>query len=298
MNGLIAVAVMLVAMMLPLLFAVSTIFWHKRSRKREGRRSPLTEKLAHLPGEQLRQRMDDLGNTMEAHIVQLLILGPLALLAILLPRVQWANLRLSSLDWAVILTAFVACLWNVKRLVPLWRERRKSREGMHAEIAVAQQLDRLQAQDCLVLHDIPAKDFNLDHVVVGQSAVFMVETKSRRKQGEGKTSANVAYDGKVLKFPTWPETKPLEQARAQARWLADYLRSETGEPTPVVPVVCLPGWFVQLGKDAHRSDVRVINPKMTSLFVDANGRPRLEMAHRNRIVNALYKRYPDLDLVE
>lgn len=296
MNVLIMVVVMVTAMALPLALAVAMVFREKRLRKLEGRRSPLTEKLAHLPGEQLRRRMAGLGDTIEGHIVQLLVVGPATLLVLLLPRVQWANLQLSWLDWLVILVAIAVCIENVRRLLPLWRERTKSREGMHAEIAVAQQLDRLQSQDCLVLHDIPAKDFNLDHVVVGQYAVFMVETKSRRKQGEGKASANVAYDGKALKFPTWHETKPLEQARAQARWLADHLRGETGEAVPVIPVVCLPGWFVQPDRDAHRSDVRVINPKMTSLFVDANGRPRMDTAHRNRIVNALHKRYPDLDI--
>lgn len=298
MNTIITVVIMVTVMVLPLALAVAMVFREKRLRRLEGRRSPLTDKLAHLPGEQLRQRMAGLGDTIEGHIVQLLVVGPATLLVLLLPRVQWANLRLSLLDWVVILVAVVVCTENIRRLIPLWRKRTKSREGMHAEIAVAQQFDRLQSQDCLVLHDIPAKDFNLDHVVVGQYAVFMVETKSRRKQGEGKASANVVYDGKTLKFPIWPETKPLEQARAQARWLADYLRGETGESTPVIPVVCLPGWFVRMEKDAHRSDVRVINPKMTSLFVDTGGRTRLEMAHRNRIVNALYKRYPDLDLAE
>lgn len=296
MNVLITVVVLLTAMALPLTLAVGMVFREKRLRRRGGRRSPLTDKLAHLPGEQLCQRMASLADTIEGHIVQLLVIGPVALLVLLLPRVQWSNLHLSWLDWLVILAAIVVSIENVRRIRPLWHQRAKSREGMHAEIAVAQQLDRLQAQDCLVLHDIPATGFNLDHVVVGQSAVFMVETKSRRKRGEGKASANVTYDGKSLEFPTWFETKPLDQARANARWLAEYLRGETGDSTPVIPVVCLPGWYVQPGKDAHRSDVRVINPKMTSLFVDAGSRPRLDTAHRNRIVNALYKRYPDLDI--
>jgi hypothetical protein len=88
------VVVMLTAMMLPLLLAVAMIVWQKRVRRREGRRSPLTDKLAHLPGEQLRRRMDELGDKIEGLIVNLLLAGPFALLILLLPRVQWANLRL------------------------------------------------------------------------------------------------------------------------------------------------------------------------------------------------------------
>ncbi|MFC7300353.1 hypothetical protein [Cognatiluteimonas weifangensis] len=90
----------------------------------------------------------------------------------------------------------------------------------------------------------------------------------------------------------------LEQARAQARWLADYLRGETGEATAVIPVVCLPEWFVQANKESLASDVCVINPKMTSLFTDAGSQPQLDSRRRNRLSNALQKRYPDLDLTD
>ncbi|MEO5963011.1 MAG: nuclease-related domain-containing protein [Thermomonas sp.] len=295
MNTVLMVILMIVSVLLPLSLAVATVFLQKSMQKREGRRSPLTDKLAHLPGEQLRRRIGMLGDSIDEHVVQLLVIGPLVLLTILLPRVEWAVFHLSWLNWLVIGAAFSWTLWNLKRLIPLWRERRQCKQGMLAEIAVAQQLDRLQAQGCLVVHDIPAGTFNIDHVVIGPSAVFMVETKSRLKKGDGKASANVTYDGTALQFPGWRETKPLEQARAQARWLAEYLRGETGEATPVIPVVCLPGWFVTLGKDAHRSDVRVLNPKMSSLFVDAGNRNPFETSRRNRIVTALYKRYPDLD---
>ncbi len=295
MNTVIVAAVMIVSMALPMSLAMAAVLWQKRLRKREARRSPLVDKLAHLPGGQLRRRMDALGETIDSHIVQLLTVGPLVLMVILLPQVNWSALQLSWLHWLVIGAGLALTLWNVHRLIPIWRERRQCRQGMLAEVATAQQLDRLQVQGCLVLHDIPAGSFNIDHVVIGPSAVFMVETKSRLKKGEGKASANVMYDGNALQFPGWPETQPLEQARAQARWLANYLRGETGDPTPVIPVVCLPGWYVTRGKDSHRSDVQVINPKMTSVFVESGNRPRLDPSHRNRIVNALYKRYPALD---
>ena len=80
------------------------------------------------------------------------------------------------------------------------------------------------------------------------------------------------------------------QAQARAAGLLSQLthgrnlRSHFGDPD----------WFVQHGKDAHRSDVRVINPKMTSLFVDAGARPRLQVAQRNRIVHALHKKFPEI----
>ena len=295
MDAMIGVVVMLVAMGLPLAMTVAVVLWEKRQRRLEGRRSPLAGKLAHLPGEQLRQRIAALGEKIEEHLVQLMMIGPMALLVVLLPKLRWTALRLTWLDWAVLVTAIGVCAWNIRKLLPLWRERRGSMDGERAEVSVGQQLAGLQAQDCLVLHDIPVEGFNIDHVVVGASSVYAVETKSRRKAGGGKASASVGYDGKALTFPTWVETRPLEQARAQARWLADYLRGETGEPVPVVPVLCLPGWFVQADRAGQQADVRVINPKMTGVFFESGALPRLQQAQRNRIVHALYKRYPEIE---
>lgn len=294
MDMLLLVAMKL-AILSPLLIAAGVVFWEKRRIRLQGRRSPLKDKLAHLPGEQLRQRVAALSEKIDELLVQLMLVGPVALLLVLLPRVRLSQLRLNVFDWLVLAVAVGLVVWLARQLLPLWRERRNSLDGERAEVAVAQQLTRLQAQECTVLHDIPAGDFNVDHVVVGPTAVFAVETKSRRKVGEGKESANVTYDGKTLKFPRWAESRPLEQARGQAEWLAGYLKGETGEPVPVIAVMCLPGWFVQATPEAQRAEVRVINPKMTSLFLDDEGRPPLQQAQRNRIVHALYKRYPELE---
>ena len=167
--------------------------------------------------------MGSISDKIDEHMMVLGMVGPLAILIVLLPHVQWSPLSLTWLDGVVLAAALVFTMATVRKLVPLWREYRNCRDGMRAEIAVAQQLDRLQAGGCLVLHDLPAEKFNIDHVVLGTSAVFMLETKSRQKPGSGKASAQVSYDGKGLQFPGWAETKPLEQARAQARWLADCL---------------------------------------------------------------------------
>ncbi len=287
--------ILLLLIFTPIVIAVATVLLMKRWERRSDRRSPISEKLLHQAGAQARKRVDALGEDMMERMFQLMLIGPMAMLVILLPRVQWDRLRFHWINWFVVAASIAWIAWLVRALLRLRKERRKWQEGMRAEIAAAQQLDRLQARDCLVLHDIPAGDFNIDHVVIGPHAVFAVETKSRRKPGQGKASANVSYDGRCLHFPGWTETKPLQQASAIAAWLANYLRGETGEPVVVHPVVCLPGWYVTLLKGSAGAAVRVINPKMTSLFVDAGERPRIATAHRNRIVTALHKRYPDAE---
>ena len=294
-STLLPALILMALVFIPTGFGLVAVLLQRRWEQCSDRRSPISEKLLHQAGAHARKKAEVLGDDMMERLMQLMLIGPMAMLVILLPRVQWNKLQFSWVSWLVVAGAASWAVWLVRTLVQLRKQRRKWQAGMRAEIAVAQQLDRLQLQGLQVLHDIPAGNFNLDHVVLGTSAVFMVETKSRQKPGTGKASAQVSYDGKGLQFPGWAETKPLEQARAQARWLSDYLRGETGEAVPVVPVVCLPGWYVNFAKDANRSDVKVINPKFMSLFTDAANRPTLDAAQRTRIVHALFKRYPELE---
>ncbi|TCT21814.1 nuclease-related domain-containing protein [Thermomonas haemolytica] len=293
-NTLIPSVILLGLVFVPLGIAIAAMLWQRRWEQRSDRRSPISERLLHQAGAQARQKMDALGDDMMERLAQLMLIGPLAMLVILLPRVRWDRLQLGWLNWLVIAGATAWVAWLVRSFTQLRRRRRQWREGMLAEIAAAQELDRLQAEGCFVLHDVPAGDFNIDHVVVAPHAVFAIETKSRRKPGKGKASANVGYDGTCLQFPGWKETRPIEQARAIADWLAKYLRDKTGEPVVVHPVVCLPGWFVSLVKGSAGAAVRVINPKMKSLFLDAGAAPLLTPAQRNRIVHALSERYPEL----
>ena len=105
-----------------------------------------------------------------------------------------------------------------------------------------------------------ADRFNIDHIVVGPAGVFAVETKAKSKPTSEDRSADakVTYDGRCLHFPRWKETQPLEQAKNQAVWLERWLSSATGEPTPVRPVLALPGWYITR---TASEGILVINPK-------------------------------------
>ena len=75
--------------------------------------------------------------------------------------------------------------------------------------------------------DVTTNKFNVDHVVLGKSGVFAVETKGRTKpvKGDAKVNANVKYDGTQLNFPNWVEAEPVEQAKRQANTLQKWLSS-------------------------------------------------------------------------
>ncbi|MEO8838401.1 MAG: hypothetical protein ABI351_06790, partial [Herbaspirillum sp.] len=67
-----------------------------------------------------------------------------------------------------------------------------------------------------------------------------------------------------------------------------------GEAVPVTPVVALPGWFINCSRDAHRSDVIVLNPKMHNAFLEKRNGSPLSESLRTRIAYALTQRYPTL----
>lgn len=284
----------LVVLVLPMLMVLGALLLMRYWERRDGRRSPLTEKLIHGPGQQLRRELEKSDESMDTVFVALIVSGPLLLATWALHRIVWANVSFGFSEWAFLFVFIVVMLWAVHRSVGLRAKRVHLRDGLNAELMTAQLLLPLAGKGCQIFHDIPAENFNLDHVVIGPYAVFMVETKSRKKPGHGKQSAQVKYDGRALHFPDHVSSKSVDQARSEADWLKKFLHGAAGEAVPVVPIVALPGWFVTDGREANRSDVKVINPKMHGVFLDKRNSGPLSESLRNRVAYALVQRYPAL----
>ncbi len=284
----------LLSISLPMLTAVAVVFLIRSYRRRDGRRSPLTDKLHYGPGEQLRRELKKSSDGIDEALMAISFIGPFLICAWALPKLDWSMIRFGLAEW-ILSIFFVGMLaWAIQKIARLSAKRQRLREGLDAELMTAQLLIPLASKGCQVFHDIPADGFNLDHVVIGPHAVYMIETKSRKKSGKGKQSANVEYDGKALRFPDHVTSKPVDQARHEARWLAEFLRGAAGENVPVVPVVALPGWYVNSSPNAHQSDVIVLNPKMHGAFTARRNGAPLSESLRNRIAYALMQRYPAL----
>lgn len=129
------------------------------------------------------------------------------------------------------------------KLVRRLRKRREYGLGLDCELAVGQELNNLLRYGYHVFHDVPADGFNIDHVVVGPNGVFAIETKGRSKpfDPQGNVQWKVQYDGQALVFPSWRETKPLQQAKDQAQWLSRWLTKATGTAARASPILALPG---------------------------------------------------------
>ena len=288
---------LLVSLLVPMGIAFACILAYRWWVKRDKRRSPLTGKLHHAAGEQLRSRIGDSEEEMFGSILMMFFIGPLALLAWALRFVPWSTVHFGIGEGILLVAAVGVFAWAMRSFIRHSKQRRKAQEGLAAERMTAQELNRLVGSGCQVLHDVPGDGFNLDHVVIGPRAVFMVETKSFRKppKSDDDKHYKVQYDGRGLQFPDFATVEPIEQARRQAQWLSKHLRGAIGQDVPVVPAVALPGWWIDLVKSSQSSDVRVFTPmgRGANFMSDTSPGPLLDTKVRSLIAHALVMRYPD-----
>jgi hypothetical protein len=222
------------------------VFWlHKLKRRRK--KTPLTSDLLRSPGDSLRLQIDEFNDEIDLAIFGVSTI-PISFYAIWLTQAHFVGFK-NPLSDAVLyaLMGFVYLVYLAVKLHKSLGRRRDLCLGLDCEMAVGQELNQLMLDGCRVYHDFQADGFNIDHIVIGATGVFAIETKGRAKpdRGRGQEDARVVYDGKSLQFPTWKETAPLEQAKRQAVWLSSWLSKSTGDQIAVKPALALPGWFVE-----------------------------------------------------
>ena len=246
----------------PMLALVAIILWKKRQLDSNDRRDPILTELRVLPAHSLRERLEKINETRMDKLVYVIIAGLLTALFISSRRIDMSTHAWDWLDSFFVLVA----------------------------MAIAVYFGRQMAGDNRIIHDIQCGDFNIDHVVVTPAGVFAVETKSRLKPPAGNGTPKVKYDGKTLDFGAWKESKPIEQAERQARWLANYLRKETGEPLAVTAILALPGWWIDRTARITPTMVQVINPKNSRwLLLPEKKAPVLDSPAIQRAANSVEK---------
>ncbi|WP_161795397.1 nuclease-related domain-containing protein [Xanthomonas sp. MUS 060] len=278
----------------PLAITLCLLTLHRRWRARDGRRSPIANKRIHGAGEQLRKRIEEHGDQITDGITLTVLIGPYLLSIWALLHVDIRHVRF-GLGEALFLAVFVAISSTAAyRIIVHSKRRRDALQGLRAELYTAQELNRLQAHGCLVFHDVPGDGFNLDHVVIGATSVYAVETKSFRKPraGDGKDHFKVIYDGTSLAFPDFRSDQPIKQAKQQAEWLRRHLQHTLGQTIPVKPALALPGWWIEgpIPKDG----VRAFNPagRGGHFMAETRCETPLDPATLPLIAQVLALRYP------
>jgi hypothetical protein len=230
------------------------------------RRSPFTQNFLRSPGYSLGLKLEYLNQEISFYFT-LLIAIPLYFYSGFLSNVYFAKRQFKPEDivlWVIIGSIFI--IFFLYKTLKLFKERRNLRLGYEGEIAVGQELNQLMLEGKHVYHDFPADKFNIDHIVVGRSGIFAVETKARSKSttNNRREDATVEYNGKMLMFPNGDDFKIIEQAERQSSWLSQWISSATGDQVAARAIVALPGWFV---KRTSADGISVVNPKQfPSLF--------------------------------
>ena len=248
------------------------LWWHKRQRKQ---RLPFADdlKLLRAPGETqltlVRKADEDAVMWMVMAAAAPATVGVLLLMSTArLP----AGLQLIGV--AVTLMAFFGVfLWSARWFAGKAQESGNRYLGYFGERLVAEYLEPLKSQGWRIFHDVPGaangRMFNVDHVAVGPTGAFVIETKTRRKGAvrPGFEEHKVYYDGRSLIWPWGEDNHGLEQAERNATWLANHLRNEIGEGVRVVPLLTLPGWWVEMKPSQDSRPCLVTNPKLLAKFL-------------------------------
>lgn len=289
--NLLMLACFAISVALAILFVLVFKTWRKRGK----RRSPLKDRQAgHVPGQQLVERVSDSGDDLLLSVIVMYFAFPVMLLAWALLRVPADRFRFDGHAWPFLVGAVLMFAWGARGFAKHWDARQAARDGLLAERVTGMQLNRLVAQNCLVLHDLPGEGFNIDHVVVAPRGVYVVETKSFRKPKDAKQdkSYRVTFEGGILRFPDFAEKDAVAQAERYAGWLTGILRQAQFDAS-VIPALALPGWLVDQTEETWRnSKVKVFSPMGSGANFMAKDLGRIDSAERSRIAQALALRYP------
>jgi len=233
-------------------------------------KSPLKDKPLHNPGqssdEYIRDYRDDK------------MLSPMlfAFGMILIALMEWYSWFTKSIPNPLPITvvAVLASIYSAIKFVTGKKKLKALRQGRDGEIIVGQYIERLRETGAKIFHDIPGDNFNLDHVVIDKSGIYVIETKTFSKPEKGE--ANITYDGeKILVDGKELDRNPIIQVKAACSWLKDLLKKSTNKDCEPRPVIIFPGWFVQLTAEAKNSDVWVLNPKALPAFI-SNSKPKIK----------------------
>lgn len=192
-----------------------------------------------------------------------------------LPMFFWL---IAGLEWLAVarqlprqpvlyaLTAAILTAWGAVRILQLRKRVKALKQGRDGERVVGQFLDGLREDGARIFHDIPGENFNLDHVVISQHGIFVVETKTFSKPNP---NSQITIAGEhLLVAGRKMDRDAIQQVRAQVSWLTRVLEESTGKRLPIKGAVVFPGWFVEPPPSGSKLDIWVLEPKALPAFIE------------------------------
>ena len=152
------------------------------------------------------------------------------------------------------------CIYKIYRYKKEIKKLRLARDG---EKAVGEFLDSFRNEGYRVLHDLVVGDYNIDHILIGKTGIYTIETKTISKFTRGVQK--IYYDGNELSVNGMkPDRNPIIQAKAQANWVKEFIQEFYKENIPIQPAIVFPGWYIE---GTTKADVWVLEPKALKGFI-------------------------------
>lgn len=259
-----------VVIILPLFPVCFLVVWNLK-RLKKAKRNPFNEEeLIRHPGQSLLEKLEDINEVLTSNVIGM-VAWPLSFA--LVYYLQFDKLQEGWRVYAIMVTfSLLGTLYFGSRAQKTLNTLRDYRLGYQGELYVAQKLEYLLSKGYQVFHDVVFKNFNIDHVLVGPTGVYVIETKAKRKWNDYPNGHSLEYDGRKLSFSDGSfDTAPLEQVKRNAETLGKILKEKAEESIPVYPILAYPGWNI---KRTGKSAINVINPKeisnALSFFPNAN----------------------------
>jgi Nuclease-related domain len=225
-------------------------------------KSPIKDRPLRNPGESLDKQIIGIRDN---EVTDCLLLSAFSIFWACIEWIHWYN-KSPPMPWLISSIALIVVVYSTVKLFRIRKKLNALKQGRDGEKAVGQYLENLREQGAKVFHDIPGDNFNLDHVVICKSGIYVIETKTYSKPDKGETKA--LFNGETLSFNGKNETnKPIIQVKAASSWLKDLIEQSTGHKFMVKPVIVFPGWFIETTYEAKASDVWVLNPKGLPTFI-------------------------------
>jgi hypothetical protein len=284
-------SVMLIVVFLLLFFvpaySIILLFRYKNRNKK----SPFSEKILRWPGKTLNENLQDISFDISFYIM-IIPITVMLLYGIYLTLACYGDNKKINPELNAIIYSIPFVIFFIFKLVKKITERNKYRLGFEAELYTGMELNNLIKNNCKIYHDFPAEKFNIDHIVISPAGIFAIETKGRSKVKNEATNNRwkLEFDGEILKFPTWIEKAPIDQAKRQAAWLSSWLSKAVGESIKVRPVLAFPGWYITTTKP---SEVAIYNGK-NPLFM-AQGNPQISEKLMTRIAHQIEQKCRDIE---
>ncbi len=279
-----------------ILFVSVTIY--KRLQIKKKRRSPFSDSaLLRLPGHTLNQEIQELSEDINQYLVGMLIISMMLYDEVRL-MASTKGIAPSIKNYPLFYGAFLLIVgFFLFKIFKKMSVRSTLRLGYEGELVTAQELHKIMPEGNHVFHDFPADNFNIDHVVVGPAGVFAIETKARSKKISGNhiNDAKACYINNEIVFPDFKDRQYLEQAKRQAKWLANWIKQSTGQSASVFPVVALPGWFVE--RKMPYDGMFVINPKQLKYVIKSKTVHNMDEKRIQQIIHQLEIKCRNIEII-